>query len=401
MLIVRKDSLWKGIIDKLFKEFLEYFYPKFVEEVDFNQPYELLDKELQEIIPASETSDRRADLLVKVFLKNGTEKWLLVHIEVQGYVDKLFDLRMFTYYYRTFDRFDKRITALAIFTDDNPSYHPKFYEEKTWNTRICYEFDTFKVMDFDEDYFLQSKNPFASVLLTARKHLNNKSIQTDEELLELKLDLFRTMFEQGHAKTVIREVAHFIKHYVSFKKEEFLVKFEQGFDNVTKYEKPMGIVEYINRDTMNYYLEKGMEKGLEKGIEEGLEKGIEEGIEKGRQYEIFKQHLNVKNMLTENLQYELIAKFLEMPIEEIKKVETIIWLKKQFRKGQTIDDIAELLKTEKDDKATELTTEEIQYFYKEVAIENALKQEENIKNIEEELNVTKDLINKIKEGYGL
>jgi hypothetical protein len=65
------------------------------------------------------------DKLVKVYLKDGQEKWILVNIEVQGYRDPHFEERMFTYYYRIKDRYQHNITAWAIFTDNNVRYHPK------------------------------------------------------------------------------------------------------------------------------------------------------------------------------------------------------------------------------------------------------------------------------------
>lgn len=63
----RRDLLWKGIIEDLFAEFLHYFYPKFVHEIDFEKPFQFLDKELSILFPESDQLNRRADLLVKVF----------------------------------------------------------------------------------------------------------------------------------------------------------------------------------------------------------------------------------------------------------------------------------------------------------------------------------------------
>lgn len=52
-------------------------------------------------------------------MKNGTEHWFLIHIEVQGYQDSDFAKRMFQYAYRIMDRYGRPIAALAIFTDPN------------------------------------------------------------------------------------------------------------------------------------------------------------------------------------------------------------------------------------------------------------------------------------------
>lgn len=71
---------------------------------------------MQQILPANESGRRYADKLVKIFI-NGKEQWLLIHIEIQGYYDKDFDQRMFNTYYRILDKYQKPISALAIFTD--------------------------------------------------------------------------------------------------------------------------------------------------------------------------------------------------------------------------------------------------------------------------------------------
>lgn len=105
MAIIHRDTLWKGIIEDLFDDFLFYFYPDWAKnEVDFEKPFEFLDKELSELYPNQKGKNRRADKLVKVFTKSGAEQWILVHVEVQGYEDSNFAERMFTYFYRIRDR---------------------------------------------------------------------------------------------------------------------------------------------------------------------------------------------------------------------------------------------------------------------------------------------------------
>jgi hypothetical protein len=65
-----------------------------------------LDKELSELFPELEKQggNRFVDMLVKVFLKNGNEEWILVHIEIQGGSDKNFAERMFQYWYRIYGK---------------------------------------------------------------------------------------------------------------------------------------------------------------------------------------------------------------------------------------------------------------------------------------------------------
>ena len=128
----RDDTLWKALLEDIFDDFLRFFFPDADEIFDMEKGFEYLDKELEQLfLPADDNfAPRFVDKLVKVFTKTGLEKWMLVHIEVQGYTDKTFERRMFQYYTRILDKYDHPITAFAIFTDANKKFHPKKY--KNW-----------------------------------------------------------------------------------------------------------------------------------------------------------------------------------------------------------------------------------------------------------------------------
>ncbi|MBK8386517.1 MAG: hypothetical protein IPL11_13025 [Candidatus Accumulibacter sp.] len=53
----------------------------------------------------AELGRRLADALVQVTLTSGVQRWIYVHIEVQGQRDVDFARCMFTYNYRLFDRY--------------------------------------------------------------------------------------------------------------------------------------------------------------------------------------------------------------------------------------------------------------------------------------------------------
>ena len=105
----RQDLLWKAVIEGFFLDLLDFFYAEYVPQIDLSKGFEFLDKELTQLYADSKEENRRADKLVKIFLKDGTEHWLLVHIEVQGYQDANFARRMFTTYYRAVDKFNKPV----------------------------------------------------------------------------------------------------------------------------------------------------------------------------------------------------------------------------------------------------------------------------------------------------
>ena len=45
-------------------------------------------------------------MLVKTYLKNGSEEWMLIHLEIQDRNDKHFAKRTFQYFYRIYERYE-------------------------------------------------------------------------------------------------------------------------------------------------------------------------------------------------------------------------------------------------------------------------------------------------------
>ncbi len=126
---MQQDSVWKEAIEIYFQEFMEFFFPEIAKDIDFEKGYEFLDKELEKVTKDAEIGKRLADILVKVYLRDGSEKWLLIHIEVQGYYDRDFPKRMFIYNYRIFDRYGVDVVSLAaILADDVKSFKADRYE---------------------------------------------------------------------------------------------------------------------------------------------------------------------------------------------------------------------------------------------------------------------------------
>lgn len=112
------DSPWKEIIESYFEQFIAFFFIEAHPDIDWSCGYEFLDKELAQVVREAESGRTIVDKLVKVWLKDGEETWLLIHIEVQSQAQADFPLRMFTYNYRLFDRYQKEVVSFAVLADD-------------------------------------------------------------------------------------------------------------------------------------------------------------------------------------------------------------------------------------------------------------------------------------------
>ncbi len=94
------DSPWKEALERFFEPFMAFFFPVAHAGIDWTRGYAFKDKELQRVVRDASLGRRWADHLTQVWLRDGSEAWVLVHIEVQGQVDPDFPRRMYTYNYR-------------------------------------------------------------------------------------------------------------------------------------------------------------------------------------------------------------------------------------------------------------------------------------------------------------
>ena len=300
--MIKKDILWKSIIEDFFPELMAFFYPESIHLLDFSD-IEFLDKEFQQLFPESADSRRYADKLVKIRRTDGQQLWQLIHIEVQGYRDPTFEERMFRYYYRIFDRYGLSIEALVVFVDPHANYHPKAYQVESFKTRLSYEFHTYKLLGQDARIFEESSNPFAMVMLTALEALKAKKLG-DEHLLELKLKLFRKLLARGYEKNDISRLTTFIKYYMRFAKPKMNRKFDEVISEITQSEEPMGIIESILHETQK----EAFAEGIEKGAKRTLSGNITKLLLKGFKAEQVVEMLEVPMPLVEEVVSQLRAK---------------------------------------------------------------------------------------------
>ncbi|WP_243147316.1 hypothetical protein [Scytonema sp. UIC 10036] len=108
------DKCWKEALNEYFEDFLSFFFPKAHKAVDWTQPPESLDKELQNITASAEAGDGVADKLYKVRLLDKKEAWILIHVEVQSDYDVNLEKRIYTYNYRAAELYDKFVVSLAL-----------------------------------------------------------------------------------------------------------------------------------------------------------------------------------------------------------------------------------------------------------------------------------------------
>ncbi len=267
------DSLWKDVIEDFFPDFLKFFVPELYSKVDFEDGFEFLDKELTKLSQDITKSKGKGhvDKLAKVYLKNGDEKWILIHVEVQGQKDPFFQERMFKYFYRLYDKHKKKIFALAIFADNNKYYGPNKFMYEFLNTRLSYQYCTYKILDSSEEELVNSDNPFASVILSALYLIKSKENYYDR--LTFKKRLAKLLFAKDWSRDQVAKLFIFIEE-ILYLPEELESIFTSEVNTLTgKEEKEMG----LSWEKTTYYKER-YEKGEIEGEARGEVKGKVDGI---------------------------------------------------------------------------------------------------------------------------
>jgi hypothetical protein len=198
------DSPWKEALERYFPDFLALLYPRVHAEIDWTKGHEFLDKELQKVVRDAELGRRFADKLVKVHTRDGSETWVLVHIEVQGEAQAGFAQRMYVYNYRLFDRYRTDIVSLAVLADDSASYRPNEYRRARWGCEVRFRYPAEKLLDWHGRWseLESSPNPFALIVMA---HL--KARESDGEARKgWKLRLVRELYRRGYDRQQVLEL---------------------------------------------------------------------------------------------------------------------------------------------------------------------------------------------------
>jgi hypothetical protein len=204
------DSPWKEALDLYFEAFVAFFRPEIHNDIDWSRGWESLDKELQQLAVESEQGRRYVDKLMKVWRKDGSEAWVLIHIEVQTTPEADFAWRMYVYSYRIRDSYNRKVASVAVLADDDPGWRPDHYEEELWGCSTTFRFLPSKLLDWAgrEAVLEADTNPFARVALA---HLAALQTRRDAPARQTwKLRLVRGLYQGGFSPEDVRKLFRLI-----------------------------------------------------------------------------------------------------------------------------------------------------------------------------------------------
>ena len=270
------DSPWKEYLDNYLERSLAFVFPRLHAEIDWAAGVEHLDNELRQIGRDAELSEMRADKLVKVHRLDGSEAYLILHVEVQTTYDADLARRVFVYNYRTFDKHGVPVVSLVILGDSSKEWSPKKYGWDVWGCKMGIEFPVVKLMDYNERWSeLEAEtNPAALVFMA---HLKTKETRGDTAArLAWKRTLVRMLYERGYERRDVLEIYRILDWMLKLPKDEEAL-FQEDLRRIEE-ELAMPYVTAIER--------MGEERGREQGILEGRRQGEVEILKRqmSRQY---------------------------------------------------------------------------------------------------------------------
>jgi predicted transposase/invertase (TIGR01784 family) len=253
------DSPWKEAVEHYFPEFMVFYFPEAYAQIDWSKEHVFLDQELRAVMQDAELGKRFVDKLVRVTLLNGDEKWIYIHIEVQGTRQAEFAKRMFVYNYRIYDRYDKPVASLAVLADEHANWRPNYFSYGVLGSETSIRFPIAKLTDYHDqlDNLLEADNSFAVV--TATHILTQRTRRNDEERYQAKRLLVRLLYQRKWDKQRVIDLFSVI-YWMMRLPEELEQQLWQEIETLEENE------------TMQYVM--SVERmGIAKGRQEGLLKG--------------------------------------------------------------------------------------------------------------------------------
>uniref|UniRef100_UPI00102CA9D1 DUF4351 domain-containing protein n=1 Tax=Candidatus Magnetaquicoccus inordinatus TaxID=2496818 RepID=UPI00102CA9D1 len=225
----------------------------------------------------ADSANRRLDLLSKVWLLDGGELWVLIHVEIQGDRTAGFAERMYTCQYRVHDLYRKPVVGLAILADEDASWRVTEYRQALWGSELIYRFNAVKLLDYlDRLPELEgSRNPFAVVTMA---HLSAKQTRNrPDDRYQVKWRITRNLYQHGFSKQEIIDLYRFIDWVLTLSEEAD----NRFWEELSNYEEKQAMPFVTSVERIG--IQKGIQQGLLQGIQQGLQQGLLQGKQQGQQ----------------------------------------------------------------------------------------------------------------------
>jgi hypothetical protein len=240
-------------------EFVAFAHPALHDAIDWSRGPEFMDKEVQAVARRAATGRRYVDLLVKVWLRDGQEQWLLIHVEVQAQPEEQFPERMYLYHSLLYLQHRRPVVSLAVLIDQRPEWRPANYGYDHWGCALQFRYPVVKLLDWRgrEAELAGSDNLFAQVVLAQLAALTGRAEL--EPLANTRRMVLRRLLRAGYGAAHVAALVTFMDMVLGLPDE-----LAARIDAEIATAEGMTVVQFMSR-----YELRGWERGLEEGREQG------------------------------------------------------------------------------------------------------------------------------------
>ena len=246
-------------------EFLELYFPHLHAAIDWTQPPEWKNQELNELkLEPNARTKNIIDLLAKVRLRDRTERIIYLHLEVQSHPLADFARRTFHCFHGISRATGLDVVSAAILADLKPGWKPDTYRYQCLGCEVEFRFPVCKLLERIPEWEGRQSLPAlaARAQIAALRHRGNPA-----ELLKARFSFIKDLRRQKFTQGEILNIHRMLSQMIQLPRKE-LLQFRHEVAELTKEENMTKL-----SDIELLYIEEGREEGLQKGREEGLSQG--------------------------------------------------------------------------------------------------------------------------------
>ena len=271
------DAIWKDFIAEFWKDILKRFMPDLYDKANLKREPENLDKELRDLLPEEPKAPvRYVDTLMKIFLKDGGEEWVLLHVEIQGRGGENISRRMFRYYCLIFAHHDVNPAALAILTAKRPQSEgePGIYKAGVFGTIIEYKYNVIKAYELDDEE-LKAGDNIVDLFVYAAKIAYKHSKSNEKKLHYMKI-IVVLLAKKGWEQLRRRRFIIYLERVMHLSNADYRLQFRKAADET--FNEGENKMRY--KTVTEEIFEEGVAEGRAQGIAQGRAQGLMEGCDK-------------------------------------------------------------------------------------------------------------------------
>ena len=256
------DRMFKELLTTFFQEFMELFFPEVHVLIDYRNLRFLTQEVFTDV---TEGEKHYVDILAEVKIK-GEDGCVLIHVEPQAYREENFAKRMFKYFSRLYEKYDKKVLPVAVFAHERKEEEPTTHEVAFIFLKVLH-FEFFKVQlkKLSWRTYLSSNNPVAAALL-------GKMDYQPKERVQIKLEFLRMLTHLRVDPARMQLITGFFESYLVLNVEEEKV-LQQKVNKELKPEEVQKVMEI----TTSWH-EKGRQEGRQESYRAILLKQIKKRL---------------------------------------------------------------------------------------------------------------------------